>query len=229
MYCFPFYTTKSPIVTECKMPKMRMGSLLNWWGGWICSNIYFPKQTSFLKKTKQQFDPKSSTVLSNVSPSVGAPVRVYLHSLVRRLLYSHLTPSTLSSPFLPPSSVLQCTSILTLPLLLPHRSMGEYVWRYDQCMSAALPRETPQIESLFSLPPRAALARRHAGAPPLENDHPCSSGQCWGWQGAVVWICVFYPTHSSFGTQYCTNIKTYTYCEGILYHWWVLTGSTTGR
>lgn len=66
-------------------------------------------------------------------------MRVYLHSLVRRLLYSHLTPSTLSSPSLPPSSVLQCTPILTLPLLLPHRSMGEYVWCYDQCMSAACP------------------------------------------------------------------------------------------
>lgn len=32
--------------------------------------------------------------------SVEAPVRVYLHRLVRRLLYSHLTPFTLSSPFL---------------------------------------------------------------------------------------------------------------------------------
>lgn len=41
--------------------------------------------------------PKSSSVLFKVSLSVGAPVRVYLQSLVRRLLYSHLTPSTLSS------------------------------------------------------------------------------------------------------------------------------------
>lgn len=52
----------------------------------------------------------------NVSLCVGAPVRVNLRGLVRRLLYSHLTPSTLSSPSPPPSSVLQCTPILTLPL-----------------------------------------------------------------------------------------------------------------
>lgn len=51
-----------------------------------------------------------------MSLCVGAPVRVNLRGLVRRLLYSHLTPSTLSSPSPPPSSVLQCTPILTLPL-----------------------------------------------------------------------------------------------------------------
>lgn len=72
-----------------------------------------------------------------MSLSVGAPVRVYLHSLVRRLLYSHLTPSTLSSspsssssplPNSHLSTVLQRTPILTRPLLLPHRSMGDSVW-----------------------------------------------------------------------------------------------------
>lgn len=92
-------------------------------------------------------------MLSNVSLSVGAPVRVNLYSLVRRLLYSHLTPSTISSPTLPPSSVLQCTPILTLPLLLPHCSMGENVWCYDQCMSAACPDRLLRLSlsSLFLL------------------------------------------------------------------------------
>lgn len=66
--------------------------------------------------------------MAQSSPSLSAPVR-YLHSLVRRLLYSHLTPSTLSSP-----------TALSTPILTPssHCSMGDSVWCYDQCMSAAL-------------------------------------------------------------------------------------------
>lgn len=150
---------------------VRGGNSSNIWHIWF-----------FLK----QFDPKSSTVLSNVSLSVGAPVRVYLHSLVRRLLYSHLTPSTLSSPSLPPSSVLQCTPILTLPLLLPHCSMGEYVWCYDQCMSAACPDKLLRL-SLSSLFFLGQLRLGDApDAPPLENDHTCRGSQMsWGWQGTV--------------------------------------------
>lgn len=116
---------------------------------YIFSKRHF--DSSKWNKKKQKTDPQSSTVLLNVWLFVGAPVRVYLHGLVRRLLYSHLTPSTLSSPSLPPSSVLQCTSILTLRLLLPHRSMGEHAWCYDRCMSAAFAlRKTSGWVSLLS-------------------------------------------------------------------------------
>lgn len=125
--------------------------LLSLWGDKTPLLYIIQKTFWFYKVKKKNHDLKSSTVLWNVSLFVGAPVRVYLHGLVRRLLYSHLTPSTLSSPSLPPSSVLQCTFILTLRLLLPHCSMGEYAWCYDRCMSAALPWKTPQIESLSSL------------------------------------------------------------------------------
>lgn len=138
-------------------------------------------------------------MLSNVSLSVGAPVRVYLHSLVRRLLYSHLTPSTLSSPSLPPSSVLQCTPILTLPSPLTALLHGWICLVLQSMHVCCLPWQTPQMESLLSLPHWAAEARRRPGASPLENDHTCRGSQNWGWQGdsaqtllTVVWNSVFY-------------------------------------
>lgn len=68
------------------------------------------------KKKERKRENNPPLCYRNVSLCVGAPVRVNLRGLVRRLLYSHLTPSTLSSPSPPPSSVLQCTPILTLPL-----------------------------------------------------------------------------------------------------------------
>lgn len=145
-------TISGPSVTECKMLKIRpVLHLICWTYEEIKLLLYILSKRPFDSLKWKKLDLKSSTVLWNVSLFVGAPVRVYLHGLVRRLLYSHLTPSTLSSPSLPPSSVLQCTFILTLRLLLPHCSMGEYAWCYDRCMSAALPWKTPQIESLSSL------------------------------------------------------------------------------
>jgi len=92
--------------------------------------------------------PKSSTVLSNVSLSVGAPVRVYLHSLVRRLLYSHLTPSTLSSPS-HPSSVFQCTPILTPPSfhIAPWVTMSGVT--IDACLLLAPVNATDWASPLF--------------------------------------------------------------------------------
>lgn len=141
---------------------------------------------------KNQSDPKSSTVLSNVSLSVGAPVRVYLHSLVRRLLYSHLTPSTLSSPSLPPVLSPPVHSHPDTPpfLLLPHRSMGDYVWCYDQCMSAALPVPPPSSGGRGSEAPRCTTTRVKKTTTPAEevtveagraqctNTPTCSLDQC---------------------------------------------------
>lgn len=119
------------------------------------------------KKSNRLFDSfetnptqKSSTVLSNVSLSVGAPVRVYLHSLVRRLLYSHLTPSTLSSPSLPPVLSPPVHSHPDTPSL-PTTSLHGWLCLVLRSMHVCcLPWKTPQIESLFSVPPRAAEARR---------------------------------------------------------------------
>lgn len=148
-----------------------------WWGEG--TPLRLNKQTFWF--FWNQSDPKSSTVLLNVSLSVGAPVRVYLHSLVRRLLYSHLTPSTLSSPS-HPSSVFQCTPILTPPLLLPHRSMGDYVWCYDQCMSAACPDKRHRL-SLFSLCPLGQLRLGPPNATLSENNHVRRGSHSW--QGTV--------------------------------------------
>lgn len=80
-----------------------------------------------MPKTRSAFLSDLSPMAQS-SPRLSAPVR-YLHSLVRRLLYSHLTPSTLSSPTAPSTPILTPSS---------HRSMGDSVWCYDQCMSAAL-------------------------------------------------------------------------------------------
>lgn len=179
----------------------------------------FSKRHFDSSEWEKKKDPQSSTVLLNVSLFVGAPVRVYLHGLVRRLLYSHLTPSTLSSPSLPPSSVLQCTSILTLRLLLPHRSMGEYAWCYDRCMSAALPWETPPIESLSSLCLWGLETQRRATFRKPPHLQKKSVLRLLGHSAEALfslgWICVgvgglfwFFFTRCSFGKPYCTNIHT---------------------
>lgn len=154
-------------VTECKTPKKKNNGKQNeegvafdllTWTAWWGEGTPLKITNSF---RKNQSDPKSSTVLSNVSLSVGAPVRVYLHSLVRRLLYSHLTPSTLSSPSLPPVLSPPVHSHPDTPpfLLLPHRSMGDYVWCYDQCMSAALPVPPPSSGGRGSEAPRCTTTR----------------------------------------------------------------------
>lgn len=165
------WTEKSPTgsrsVTECKTPKKKNNGKQNeegvafdllTWTAWWGEGTPLKITNSF---RKNQSDPKSSTVLSNVSLSVGAPVRVYLHSLVRRLLYSHLTPSTLSSPSLPPVLSPPVHSHPDTPpfLLLPHRSMGDYVWCYDQCMSAALPVPPPSSGGRGSEAPRCTTTR----------------------------------------------------------------------
>lgn len=179
-------SNSSRSMTECKMPKMRRGGCI-WFidlnslvRGGNSSKIKKKNDFLILFKPIRQSDPKSSTVLSNVSLSVGAPVRVYLHSLVRRLLYSHLTPSTLSSPSLPP--------VLSPPvhshpdtLSPPTTSLHGWLCLVLQSMHVCcLPWQTPQIESLYSLPPRAAEARRHPDAPPSENDHTCRGIRSWG-------------------------------------------------
>lgn len=100
-------------------------------------------------------------MLSNVSLSVGAPVRVYLHSLVRRLLYSHLTPSTLSSPSLSPVLSPPVHSHPDSPSP-PTTSLHGWLCLVLRSMHVCcLPWQTPQIESLSSLPPWTTEARRH--------------------------------------------------------------------
>lgn len=171
-------------------------------------------------------------MLLNVSLFVGAPVRVYLHGLVRRLLYSHLTPSTLSSPSLPPSSVLQCTSILTLRLLLPHRSMGEYAWCYDRCMSAALPWETPPIESLSSLCLWGSETQRRAAFRKPPHLQKKSVLRLLGRSAEALfslgWICVgvgglfwFFYTLLIWKTLLHKHSHKCVSYRGILRHWFV--------
>lgn len=107
-------------------------------------------------------------MLSNVSPSVGAPARVYLHSLVRRLLYSHLTPSTLSSPpspfylLTPAPLVLQRTTIPTPPSTSYHIAPWVTVRCDDQMHVCCLPwrvkRKIERIEFVSCWPPRGGGA-----------------------------------------------------------------------
>lgn len=220
-------SNRSGSVTECKMPKkkkkkMRRGvafdllTLTAWWGEG--TPLRQKENNKLFDSFLNQSDPKSSTVLSNVSLSVGAPERVYLHSLVRRLLYSHLTPSTLSSPSLPPvlsPPVHSHPDTLSPPTTLLHGWLCLVLRSMHVC---CLPWQTPQIESLFSLPPRAAEARRRPDAPPSENDHTCRGSHSWGWQGTQVhkhshlqfgsvrFISYTEEKRCLFGISCCTNI-----------------------
>lgn len=198
-----FKSNRSWSVTECQMPKMRRGCI--WFidpnslvrGG--NSSKIKKKNNNKIKQTFwffwNQSDPKSSTVLSNVSLSVGAPVRVYLHSLVRRLLYSHLTPSTLSSPSLPPVLSPPVHSHPDTPSL-PTTSLHGWLCLVLRSMHVCcLPWETPQIESFFSLPLRAAEARRRPDTPPSKgfvpsrNNNTCRGhSHSWGWQGTITYL-----------------------------------------
>lgn len=181
-----FESGRSWSVTECKMPKMRKGCI------WFIdlNNLLMGRNSSNIKKKQtlillSQSEPKFSSVLLNVSLSVGAPVRVYLHSLVRRLLYSHLTPSTLSSPSLPPVLSPPVHSHPDSPSP-PTTSLHGWLCLVLRSMHVCcLAWQTPQIESLSSLPPWATEARRRPDSLPSENDPTCRGSHSWGWQGTV--------------------------------------------
>lgn len=155
--------------------------------------IYWPKQPGegreHLCDTFDSFSKpirvKNLLLCYRMCLSVGAPVRVYLHSLVRRLLYSHLTPSTLSSPSLTPVLSPPVHSHPDTPSP-PTTSLHGWLCLVLRSMHVCcFPWQTPQFESLFSLPPWAAEARRHPDAPTSENKHTCRGSHSWGWQGTV--------------------------------------------
>lgn len=210
-------SSRSWSVTECKMPKMRRGCI------WFIdlNSLVRGKQIQTFWFFWNQSDPKSSTVLSNVSLSVGAPVRVYLHSLVRRLLYSHLTPSTLSSPSLSPVLSPPVHSHPDSPSP-PTTSLHGWLCLVLRSMHVCcLPWQTPQIESLFSLPPWATEARRHPDSLPSETSTPAEEviveagrAQCTNTHMHRLNQCILcYDAEDKrwFGIPSCTKQKKYTY------------------
>lgn len=151
-----FKSNRSWSVTECKMPKMRRGCI--WFND--LNSLVRGGNSSKIKKNKQQTfwfflnqsDPKILhcaiecvtlcwSASEGLSPQLGKEASLLPSNTIHTLLHPPSHPST----------VLQCTPILTPPLLLLHRSMGDYVWCYDQCMSAACPDKHHSLSSLCLL------------------------------------------------------------------------------
>lgn len=154
-------------------------------------------------------------MLSNVSLCVGAPVRVYLYSLVRRLLYSHLTPSTLSSPSLPPVLSPPVHSHPDTPSP-PTTSLHGWLCLVLRSMHVCcLPRQTPQIESLYP-PERPRLGDGRCTA--IRNEHTCRGSPIWGTHRlscSLDQCASLHTLNRSINLAYLAAQHTHTHCEEI--------------
>lgn len=182
------------------MPNMRRGLHL----------IYWPKQPgegreqTFLILFLNQSDPKILhcaiecvtlcwSASEGLSPQLGKEASLLPSNTIHTLLT--LLPTRPQS-----SSALPSWHSLSSYHIAPWVTMSGV---YDQCMSAACPDKTPQIESLFSLPPRGGRgSETPLIAPPIRKRKTTTPAEEVVVEAdraqtlfTVVWISAFHFTH----------------------------------